>query len=138
MVVARYQTRVARLAQRLLGWVGEPEDVVQDVFLTALRKSGRISRTLVVVDVAGDDHGQSMPPAIAGATRCGDGFCFRHATLQLMRRWRRTEMFWRPKLHAGCASLSQRCPAADREVIVLYYLEECPVAEMSQLLGGDA
>jgi len=46
MVVARgYQTRVARLAQRLLGWVGEPEDVVQDVFLTALRKVGRISRT---------------------------------------------------------------------------------------------
>src|SRR4051812_33447508 len=35
-VVALHQPRVARLAHRLLGWAGDCDDVVQDVFLTAL------------------------------------------------------------------------------------------------------
>src|SRR4051794_19333343 len=39
-VVALYQTRVARLASRLLGWSGDVDDVVQDVFLAALTKAG--------------------------------------------------------------------------------------------------
>src|SRR3954451_2683243 len=34
-VVALYQPRVARLAHRLLGWQGDVDDVVQDVFLAA-------------------------------------------------------------------------------------------------------
>src|SRR4051812_9661069 len=38
-VIALYRVRVARLAHRLLGWGGDPEDVVQEVFLTALRKA---------------------------------------------------------------------------------------------------
>src|SRR5947209_5770914 len=41
-VVALYQTRVARLASRLLGWRGDIndiDDVVQDVFLSALSKA---------------------------------------------------------------------------------------------------
>src|SRR6476646_3374876 len=38
-LVALYRVRVARLAHRLLGWGGDPEDVVQEVFLAALRKA---------------------------------------------------------------------------------------------------
>src|SRR4051794_39555078 len=38
-MVACYRARVTRLAHRLLGWGGDPEDVVQDVFLAALRKA---------------------------------------------------------------------------------------------------
>src|SRR5947209_2107430 len=38
-IVALYRARVARLAHRLLGWGGDPEDVVQEVFLAALRKA---------------------------------------------------------------------------------------------------
>src|SRR5581483_11223859 len=39
-MVALYEPRVARLAQRLLGWDGDVDDVVQDVFLVALTKGG--------------------------------------------------------------------------------------------------
>src|SRR5436309_10019806 len=37
--VALYQAKVARLASRLLGWRADVDDVVQDVFLTALSKA---------------------------------------------------------------------------------------------------
>src|SRR5581483_17061 len=39
-LVTLYQPRVLRLAHRLLGWGDGAEDVVQDVFLAALRKAG--------------------------------------------------------------------------------------------------
>src|SRR5271170_6602683 len=42
--VALYQPRVARLAQRLLGWNADVDDVVQDVFLAAWRKIGSFRR----------------------------------------------------------------------------------------------
>src|SRR4051812_2729487 len=38
-LVALHQPRIARLAHRLLGWAGDGDDVVQDVFLTALRNA---------------------------------------------------------------------------------------------------
>src|SRR4051794_9718386 len=38
-LVALYRARVTRLAHRLLGCGGDPEDVVQEVFLAALRKA---------------------------------------------------------------------------------------------------
>ncbi|HVJ83923.1 MAG TPA: RNA polymerase sigma factor, partial [Planctomycetia bacterium] len=40
-LVAEHEGRVRRLAQRLLGWSGDVEDVVQDVFLAAYRKLPR-------------------------------------------------------------------------------------------------
>jgi RNA polymerase sigma-70 factor (ECF subfamily) len=42
-VVATYQSRVERLAHRLLGWrAADVEDAVQDVFLAALTHAGRV------------------------------------------------------------------------------------------------
>ncbi|MCG3128643.1 MAG: ECF RNA polymerase sigma factor SigW [Phycisphaerae bacterium] len=37
-VIAAHQERIARLCYRLLGWRGEVDDVVQDVFVTALMR----------------------------------------------------------------------------------------------------
>ena len=39
-LVSLYQGRIARLAYRLLGWSGDVDDVVQEVFLAALRNAG--------------------------------------------------------------------------------------------------
>src|SRR5258706_13850898 len=43
-VVHRDQETVARLAHRLLGWSPEVEDVVQEVFLAALKNATRFRR----------------------------------------------------------------------------------------------
>jgi RNA polymerase sigma-70 factor (ECF subfamily) len=131
-VVALYQARVARLAHRLLGWGGDPEDVVQEVFLAALRKAkdfrGRASLWTWLATIA--------------VNRC---------RRQLQRRalWgrfmlaRRREQTAAPADRGALADETNRrvreavtaLPARDREVIVLYYLEECPAAEIGELLG---
>jgi RNA polymerase sigma factor (sigma-70 family) len=134
-IVARYQFRVARLAHRLLGWGGDPDDVVQDVFLTAFRKSG------------GFRGRSSLWTWLATITvnRC---------RRQLRRKalWRRFLISSRQAVTDAAAAADRDAlesetarrvresvaalPAADREVIVLFYLEECPVAEMSELLSA--
>ncbi|MDB5320388.1 MAG: DNA-directed polymerase specialized sigma subunit, sigma24 [Phycisphaerales bacterium] len=134
-IVARYQVRVARLAHRLLGWGGDPDDVVQDVFLTALRKSG------------GFRGRSSLWTWLATITinRC---------RRQLRRKalWRRFLFSSRQAVTDAAAAADRDAletetarrvresvaalPAADREVIVLYYMEECSVAEISELLGA--
>jgi RNA polymerase sigma factor (sigma-70 family) len=130
-VIALYRGRVARLAHRLLGWGGDPEDVVQEVFLAALRK-------------AKDFRGRaSLWSWLATITvNC----CRR----QLRRRalWQRF-LFARSRAETAVAAdrdaladeTNRRVrdavaalPARDREVIVLYYLEESPVAEIAELL----
>jgi len=40
-LVGAYQDHVARTAYRLMGWSGETQDVVQEVFLAALKNLGR-------------------------------------------------------------------------------------------------
>ena len=48
-IVNRYQGRVAALAHRLLGWPGEVDDVVQDVFLSVLRNLTCIFHRLITM-----------------------------------------------------------------------------------------
>jgi RNA polymerase sigma factor (sigma-70 family) len=131
-VVALYRARVARLAHRLLGWGGDPEDVVQEVFLAALRKAkdfrGRASLWTWLATIT--------------VNRC---------RRQLRRRalWRRF-LFARSREDAAVAAdggaladeTNRRVreavaalPARDREVIVLYHLEESPATEIAELLG---
>ena len=43
-VVRRYHPAVSRLARRLLGWSADAEDVVQEVFLAALKNARRFRR----------------------------------------------------------------------------------------------
>jgi len=131
-LVALYRARVTRLAHRLLGWGGDPEDVVQEVFLTALRKAngfrGRSSLWTWLATIT--------------VNRC-------RRQLRRQALWRRF-VFARsreePAVAADRSVLQDETnrrvreavaalPARDREVIVLYYLEECPAAEIGELLG---
>ena len=131
--VRAYQPRVARLAQRLLGWQsGEVEDVVQEVFLVAWEKAGRFRR---------ESSLWTWLTAI---------------TLNRCRTWRRRWKVARAarsrmivneqtaaadEAAAGEESAGRvrkavgRLPARDREVVVLFYLEERSAAEIGEILG---
>lgn len=136
-LVALYRPRVARLAHRLLGWNDrDVEDVVQDVFLVAMTKAHTF---------AGRSTVWTWLTAIT-LNRCRS----RQRRSALWRRWRlafggETD---------GVAPASDRpaetddtahhvraavktLPAGEREVIVLYYLEQRPVAEISELLRAS-
>ena len=133
-LVALYQPRVSRLAFRLLGWNGDVEDVVQDVFVAALSK-GKTFR--------GDSSLWTWLTAVT-LNLCRS----RLRRVALIRRL--TAGLLRPEKREGSAadaglvedetssrvrSAVAALPPRDREVIVLYYLEERPVAEISQLVG---
>jgi RNA polymerase sigma-70 factor (ECF subfamily) len=133
-VVVLYQARVARLAHRLMGWGGDVEDVVQDVFLTVFRKS----RTF---------RGQSSlwTWLTVITLNCCRRRLRRGALLRRFLLSRRDSGAGAAPAadHAAVDGETSRCvresvaalPPADREVIVLYYLEQRPVAEISGLLG---
>lgn len=133
--VAQHQDRVARLVYRLLGGHGEAEDVVQDVFLAALRK---------LPEFRGEARFSTWLTAIA---------------VNICRSRRRARWLrWRP-LSAVAANAGQapalpaeqgavsaerlaqvraavrELPAKYREVIVLRYLEDLPAAEVAAVLG---
>lgn len=133
-LVAVYQPRVTRLAHRLLGWSGDVDDIVQDVFLAVLRhRSGyrqdaslwtwltaitlnicrsHLRRREVLKKLA-SAFVPHKPPAAADAGALED---------EVAR-----------EVRAAVAGL----PARDREVIVLFYLEHRAVTEMSSLLGAS-
>jgi RNA polymerase sigma factor (sigma-70 family) len=137
-VVALYRLRVARLAHRLLGWDGDPDDVVQEVFLAALQKA------------SGFRGHASLWTWLATITvnRC-------RRRLRRRALWRRF-MFQRGREQATATAVAAdrgalrdethrrvreavtALPAGDREVIVLYYLEDAPVAEIAELLGATS
>ncbi len=134
-LVAIHEPAVRRLAHRLLGWresTGEVDDVVQDVFLAALKSLGKfrgeasISTWLMRVTI---------------------NRCRTHRRKQLLRfRWLLSQ---KPPANAPAANerpaadetselvrtAVQKLPSRDREVIVLFYLEELPAAEIGKLLG---
>jgi RNA polymerase sigma-70 factor, ECF subfamily len=130
--VGLYQPRVARLAQRLLGWNGDVDDVVQDVFFVAWQKAGSFRRdaslwtwlTVITLNqcrsrirrknllqrlpfrlIRRDDH----PPADRGSIRQETDRRVRNAVTALK--------------------------PAERELVVLHYLEHRPAAELATLLG---
>jgi RNA polymerase sigma-70 factor (ECF subfamily) len=128
-LVATHQDRVARLAYRLIGWSGEVEDVVQDVFLAVWTHRGRFR----------GDCRISTWLAVLTVNQCRK----RHRSrwLRLLRR--------RAKPAGSIAgedvpdgSVAERVqevirelPVAYREVIVLRYLEELPVERVGEILG---
>jgi RNA polymerase sigma-70 factor (ECF subfamily) len=150
-LVARHEPRVRRLAHRLLGWdAAAVDDIVQDVFLAALRHLDRLR---------GDASIETWLSAIT-LNRCRT-----HRRRQLLR------CGWRGKSRGreGDAGAAMKCagaamePAApaggspvdrasrvetsaavraavhalgarDREVIVLFYLEELSVADIAKIL----
>jgi RNA polymerase sigma-70 factor (ECF subfamily) len=135
-LVDRHQERVARLARRLLGWSTDVDDVVQEVFLAALKNATRFRR------------GSSLETWLTTITL---NKCRTHRR-GLLARLRFLTGFGAhptpeeppadaPAAHAESFSTAQsairRLSPREREVIVLHYLEEKPVDEIAHLVGSS-
>jgi RNA polymerase sigma-70 factor (ECF subfamily) len=142
-VVALYQDRVTRLANRLLGWgdardADDVDDAVQDVFLAALTNARRCR---------GGTKG--MWPWLATITVNTCRSIRRRAWVRL--RFVR-EMLARPadSIDASIDGLEtderarqvrdavSRLPARDKEVVVLHYLEGMRPADIAEVLGASS
>jgi RNA polymerase sigma factor (sigma-70 family) len=133
-LVGENQERVTRLVYRLLGWRGEVEDIVQDVFLAAF-KSGKNFR---------DESSEWTWLAAIAINRCRT-----HQRKKLLEfRWLREVRIAstvEPKSELE-RDETVRCvrkavaalPARDREVVVLYYLEDWSVAEICRATVSSA
>ncbi len=135
--VAAHEPRVRRLAFRLLGWrsdIVEVDDVVQDVFLAALKQ---------LKTFRGDSD------VATWLARVTINRCRTYQRRQLLRlHWFRRQKQFEPAASASDErslreETNERVRAAiaqlrakDRETIVLFYLEELAIAEMASLLGA--
>lgn len=135
-LIRTHQQRINRLVHRLLGWPSDVEDVVQDVFVDALRClfrfDGRSALSTWLVRIA--------------VNRCRTHQRRRWLKLGMLRRLRGEPVRSAPaaservdlqetirNVHAAIRKLSPR----DREIIVLRYLEELPAEEIAHLLGAS-
>ena len=136
-IVARHHAPVARLAHRLLGWRDRDavDDVVQEVFLIALTR------------LKGFRGDSSLATWLMGITVNRCRVHRRRSALRLTwlrRMWSRAETNREPATSAGDDDETSRqvreavadLPPRDREVIVLFYLEDFSVAQIAQLLGA--
>jgi RNA polymerase sigma-70 factor (ECF subfamily) len=137
-IVTIHQEKIARLVHRLLGWPSDVDDVVQDVFVDALKNlrrfDGRSSILTWLTRIAinrSRSHQRKqwlrigflrklknlpLPP---GEGR-GEGPADPLATAETAK-----------QVHLAIQPLNQR----DREIIVLRYLEELPVEEIAKMLS---
>jgi RNA polymerase sigma-70 factor (ECF subfamily) len=141
-VVALYQARVTRLANRLLGWrdghdAHDVDDAVQDVFLAALTNARRCR-----------GGASGMWPWLATITVNTSRSIRRRAWVRL--RFVR-ELLARPadmgdgpadgletdERHRHVRDAVSRLPGRDREVIVLHYLEGMRPADIAEVLGAS-
>jgi RNA polymerase sigma-70 factor, ECF subfamily len=126
----RYGPRMLRTAHRLLGWSGhgDAQDAVQDVLARMLARphriaaaGGSIERWLIAVTVNECRTHKRRWLARFNALRC--------------------QPAWEPappadlEVQDQVRKAVQKLPPRDREVIVLHYLEEIPVAEIAGMLG---
>ena len=134
-IVTAYRGRISRLVYRLLGWDDDAEDVVQDVFLAAIKslKSFRGQSSLA-----------TWLMAIA-VNRCRT---YRRRRLLRMRSLRRLfaqgpvrtskppdDAPLRRETFDQVQKAMRSLPVRLREVAVLRYLEEMPIDEIAQVLG---
>ncbi len=131
-LVRLHREHVARLAGRLLGWSGDVEDVVQEVFLSAY-------------------HGLPRFRSDASLSTWLTTITLNHCRRWLRRRRLWTAAFaWLQRHHESSRwettnstdqrleqvrRAMQQLTAHDREVLVLRYLEEMPVDAMAHALG---
>ncbi len=132
-LVELHQRRITRLVQRLLGWSGDVDDVIQEVFVSAWRGLPKF-------------RGQSGIET--WLMRIAINQCRRHRRRSLLRMafQRRLALQWRP-LESAADPLAQderlarvrqavrKLPPRYREVIVLRYLEGLEVDEIMRLLA---
>ncbi len=134
-LVVLHEPRVRRLAHRLLGWRDNAsvDDVVQDVFLAALKNLSRFR---------GDASVETWLMRIT-INRCRSHQRRQLVTLRWLREPRRDP---EPTSGADADALADetrslvraavaKLAAKEREVIVLNYLEEMPVKEIATLLN---
>jgi RNA polymerase sigma-70 factor (ECF subfamily) len=132
-LVSAHQDRVARLAYRLLGWSGEVDDVVQEVFLAVFKN---------VAGFRGDCRVSTWLTTIT-VNECRSARRRRFARLAFLRRLSdepRAAASSPPAAEAPAAldrirAAVQALPARYREAVVLRYLEGMPVAEVGRALG---
>ena len=134
-LVVTHQQRIAGLVHRLLGWPSDVDDVVQDVFVDALRNLRRFD-------------GRSS--VLTWLTRIAINRCRSHQRKQWLRIGFLRKLHGHPpastspseadplatdetikQVQAAIHQLNQR----DREIIVLRYLEELPVEEIAKMLN---
>lgn len=135
-LVSAHQDRVARLAYRLLGWSGEVDDVVQEVFLAVFKN---------VAGFRGDCRVSTWLTTIT-VNKCRSARRRRLARLAFLRRLSdepRAAASPSPTVEEGAtpAELDRiraavlALPVRHREAVVLRYLEGMPVAEVGRALG---
>ncbi len=132
-LVAAHQQRIARLVQRLLAWPDDVDDVVQDVFVDALRSLARF-----------DGHSSLATWLV----RIAINRCRSHQR----RRWLRLGFLRRLNADAATGATARDHTATqetveevqkairqlkprDREVIVLRYLEDVSPEDIARTLG---
>lgn len=135
-VIALYAPRISALAFRLMGYSGDLDDMVQDIFLAALQNRGRF-------------RGESS--LWTWLTSITLNRCRAHCRKQRIRRLA-MRMFWphsEPvapaadvpaienekviKVRSAVAALAWQ----DREIIVLHYFEQVSIADVGLLLKKE-
>jgi RNA polymerase sigma-70 factor (ECF subfamily) len=132
-LVAGQQARVGRLCYRLLGWQADVEDVVQDVFLAALRAlpkfRGESSVSTWITRIAVNtcrSHGRKRRLRILGGSR--------PEPLRRLGQSAEHELMDRERFEQVRTAV-RRLPPKYREAVVLHYLEELAVSEVAAVLG---
>ena len=133
LIVTAHQGRVARLAYRLLGWSEDVDDVVQEVFMAALKAMPRFK------------GGSRLSTWLAAITvnKCRNARRRRFVRLAFLRRSeaRRDEVHHDNSATSDAETFDRvrravlALPVRHREVVVLRYLEGMPVAEVGRTLG---
>lgn len=133
-VVRRFHPTVSRLAYRLLGWSSDAEDVVQEVFLAALKNATRFRR------------GASLATWLTTITlnKCRSHRRSIRSRLRLLAGFGRQRLEPAPAADVPAAEADNfarvraalnRLSPREREVIVLHYLEHNSPEEIAMLLG---
>ena len=133
-LIRDYHAPVTRLAYRLLGWRGDVEDVVHDVFLAAFRK---------LPHFRSESSAWTWLAAIT-INRCRSDYRKRLLRLKWLKgRTREREItsdvcgIERDETAAKVRDAVAKLSTHDRELIVLHYLEELPIAEICKLTGAS-
>lgn len=134
-IVEQYSSDIAALANRLLGWSGEVEDVTQDIFLAAFlglkkfRCESSIKTWLFTITVNKCRSyrykrmlrrrriTQAADFAVSASTDTADSKPMEIETFECIRR------------------AVEALPAKYREPVVLRYLQELPTDQISRILG---
>jgi len=131
-IVEQYTADVAALANRLLAWPGDVEDVTQDVFLAAFVGLKKFRRdcslktwlfTITINKCRSYRHKRKLRLQRAPQTKD------RTSLPPDDRKMTDTETF--EQVRRAVAAL----PARYREAVVLRYLQELPTEEISRILG---